>query len=389
MKDCLKHSRHKGPTITLSWKTSIGVKTRLDVGHGSRSKLPHVIRQAKGGRKVLVITQPAIAKNNWLDEIISGLEKEELQVTAMELPDGEDCKSARVLLSIWNRLQEEDFDRTDTVVGLGGGAISDVAGFAASTYKRGTNLVLVPTTLLAQVDAAIGGKTGINLEGGKNLAGTFFFPRAVIVDHDFFSTLPRNQFKSALAEIVKYGLLEETITSDSEYTGGHQPLLELLDGISNEKHTKIDAIMESSQLSGIILSCIKMKLNVVAADAREGGLRRCLNLGHTVGHAVEKESAYAISHGEAVSIGLVKAYELAEKLGRIDGAEAARVTEILEEIDLPTAIPDSLSRKGLFDAVTQDKKRAGDSIKFVLPETHLGIVNYNFELPLEKIESVL
>ncbi len=203
-------TRHRGPVITMLWNTALEVKTRVAVGAGARTKLSGILAQINAGKRVLVMCQPTTA-NQWLREILSAIPSEDYQVTTLEVPDGETCKTTEWLLRVWEHLQERRFDRRDTIVALGGGSVTDLAGFAASTYLRGLNLVIVPTSLLAQVDAAIGGKTGINLPAGKNLAGTFFFPKAVLADPELLSTLPKKQFTSGLAEIIKYAMIEETV----------------------------------------------------------------------------------------------------------------------------------------------------------------------------------
>ncbi|MBS1997524.1 MAG: 3-dehydroquinate synthase, partial [Cyanobacteria bacterium SZAS LIN-2] len=191
-------TRHRGTVITMNWSTALDVKTRVAVGSGARQKLTNVLAQIGAGRRVLIVCQPSTAVH-WLRDIMATLPSEDFQVTTLEVPDGENAKTSEWLLRIWEHLEARGFDRQDTIVALGGGAVMDLAGFACSTYLRGLNLVLIPTSLLAQVDAAIGGKTAINLPTGKNLAGTFFFPKAVLADQEVLSTLPPKQLTCGLA----------------------------------------------------------------------------------------------------------------------------------------------------------------------------------------------
>ncbi len=202
-----KHkSRHSGPVVTISWNTQLDVRSRVDVGVGARRRLPAILGQIGAGKRVLMIAQPYMAAH-WFSDIMSTLTSDEYQVSTLEVPDGEACKSTETLLRVWEDLQDRGFDRKDTVVSLGGGAVSDLAGFVASTYLRGLNFVSIPTTLLAQVDAAIGGKTAINLPSGKNLAGTFYFPKAVLVDPEILSTLAPRHFVSGLSQMIKNALI--------------------------------------------------------------------------------------------------------------------------------------------------------------------------------------
>ncbi|MGH9549908.1 MAG: 3-dehydroquinate synthase, partial [Terriglobales bacterium] len=226
-------ARHRGPVITMLWTTPLEVKTRVAVGIGARQKLSNNLAQLGAGRRVLVVCQPSTAVH-WMRDVLSNLPSEDYQVTTLEVPDGEACKTTEWLLRIWEHLQERRFDRRDTVVAVGGGSVSDLAGFAAVTYLRGLNLVLVPTSLLAQVDAAIGGKTAINLPAGKNLAGTFFFPRAVLADQEILGTLPKAQMISGLGEILKYALIEDTVAKNTDYEKGPKSLLDVCEQIIDD-----------------------------------------------------------------------------------------------------------------------------------------------------------
>ncbi|CAN5448022.1 3-dehydroquinate synthase [soil metagenome] len=376
-------ARHRGPVITMLWNTNLEVKTRVAIGIGARQKLSNILAQIGSGKRVLVLCQPSTAVH-WLRDLLSVLPQEDYQVTTLEVPDGEACKTTDWLIRIWEHLQERKFDRRDTIVALGGGSVTDLAGFAASTYLRGLNLVLVPTSLLGMVDAAIGGKTGINLQAGKNLAGTFFFPKAVLADQELLSTLPENQFKSGIGEIIKYGMIEDTVAKMTDYELGPKRMLDILDAALG--HTLAH---DDPGLSGIISSCIKMKLFVVAKDPQEANLRRILNLGHTIGHAIETLSEYKVSHGEAVGIGLFLDTKYSVKQKLIDKSALDKVEELLAKAGLSTSIPSGISKEKVVTVMGSDKKRDGQTIKLVLPQTKLGIVDYDVTVPLSDLSKTL
>ncbi len=269
------------------------------------------------------------------------------------------------------------------MLALGGGAVTDIGGFAASTYLRGINFISIPTTLLAQVDAAIGGKTAVNFRSGKNLIGDYYFARAVIVDPETLATLPRGQFISGLAEVVKYALLEKTIAQETEYAIGPKPLLEVLE------NSIADLSWNNPLLPGILIASIKMKLAVVAQDAHENGLRRCLNLGHTLGHALESISDFAISHGEGVAIGTAFALHMAVVRKRLNESDNHRALSLLQGAGLPIKMPSGITISILLDHLFRDKKREGEAIKMILPKVELGLVDYNEFIKREEIESSL
>lgn len=369
-------AKHRGPVVTMLWNTALEVKTRVAVGAGARHKLSSTLAQIGAGKRVLVLCQASTAVH-WLRDVLDDLPGEDFKVTTLEVPDGEACKSTDWLIRIWEHLQERGFDRHDTIVALGGGSVSDLAGFAASTYLRGLNLVIVPTSLLAQVDAAIGGKTAVNLPAGKNLAGTYFFPKAVLADQEMLSTVPRKQVMSAVGEILKYAMIEETVAKNSDYEMGPTPLLDVLEKIVNDGFN-----IEDPGISGLITSCIKMKLYIVARDPREANLRRILNLGHTLGHALEKVGDFKLSHGEAVGIGLVQTTKLSVAQKRIEKAAVERVKEILIRAELPHEIPKGSNKEELVNTMAHDKKRHGENIKLVLPQTRLGMVDYEVSYPI-------
>lgn len=382
------HKFHEGPIITLRWTTQTNLQSRVNIGVGARQHLVECLAQLKVGKRVLLLYPTALAAT-WGEELEQLLEKSGYQTNVLQMPDGEVGKSLECLSEIWDTLQLHCLDRTDTIVALGGGALTDLAGFAASTYLRGINLVLIPTTLLAQVDAAIGGKTGINLISGKNLAGTFYTPQAVIIDPAYLSSLPPRDFTSGLAEVIKYAFLENTIAGASEYKAGPRKFFDILSQ-SLPNINEDDSVEHIHPLlPGIITSCIKMKLATVAADLHEANLRRCLNLGHTLGHALEKVSDYKLSHGEAVSIGLVFATRLAVQKQLIDEPALDRLVGLLEDVSLPVEIPSEYDKHAISQSILHDKKRTGEKIKLILPKGEIGSVDYSYEIATSEITNCL
>jgi shikimate kinase/3-dehydroquinate synthase len=261
---------------------------------------------------------------------------------------GEKSKIVRTIVQIWNLALEGGADRSAVLVGLGGGVVTDVTGFAAATWMRGVRWIALPTTLLAMVDASVGGKTGVDLRSAKNAVGAFWQPCAVVCDVATLETEPERGFISALAEVVKTALI------------GDPELLALLESRSDEVLRRSPAL-----LADIVRRCVTVKARVVGLDEREGGLRAILNLGHTIGHALEAHSGYALAHGEAVSLGLVSACRVGEQLGAHGPDLTERVIRLLGRLSLPTEL-------GEFDMVAvsallgHDKKRAGSQVRFVV-----------------------
>ena len=271
----------------------------------------------------------------------------------VELPDGEEHKTFGTLERIYDGLLDAGLERRAPIVALGGGVIGDLAGFAAATLLRGVPVMQVPTTLLAQVDAAIGGKTGVNHRLGKNLIGAFHQPCAVLADTDVLRTLPRREYTAGLAEVVKYGLIGDA---------------SLFARIERD----LDALLQLDDdvLVHVVAACARQKAAVVAADEREeSGARATLNFGHTVGHGVESLTGYRrILHGEAVAIGLVAACRVSEALGVTARPVTARVQGLLERAGLPTELPAELRGPQLAAAMRTDKKMAGGRVRFVAIE---------------------
>jgi 3-dehydroquinate synthase len=274
------------------------------------------------------------------DELLAA--RGDVEVHALEVPDAEEAKSLQVASYAWSVLGSVGFTRNDLVIGFGGGAVTDLAGFVAATWLRGVRVVHVPTTLLGMVDAAVGGKTGINTDAGKNLVGAFHQPSAVICDLGTLATLPPNDFAAGLAEVAKAGFIADPA------------ILDLLEA-DPSGHTHLRELIERS---------VRVKAEVVSGDPKEAGRREILNYGHTLGHAVEKVERYNWRHGAAVSVGLVYAAALSRLAVGLDDATADRHKTLLSAIGLPVSYPQD-RWPALLDAMRVDKKARGRRLRFV------------------------
>jgi len=305
------------------------------------------------GRKMALITNPTV-KKLYGQRVIDSLKAAGYLVMSIEIPDGEQFKNLDWANAIYTALLTNFFDRTSALVALGGGVIGDLTGFAAATFMRGVPFVQVPTTLLAMVDSSVGGKTGVNHPMGKNMIGAFHQPKKVLMDLSVLASLPKEEFLSGMAEVIKYGVIR-----DAEF-------FEYLD-TNREKILALDP----DALEQVIQRSCEIKAGVVSRDEREGGLRAILNYGHTVGHALETAESYTIRHGHAVAIGMVIAARLAQKTGLCDASVPGRVEMLIRSYGLPTD-PTVLSRKPsareLMGIMQGDKKAEGGKVKFVLPK---------------------
>lgn len=328
-------------TTTISVTTGDGYD--ITVGHGILNTLGAALPAA--ARKVLIVHPPTLAAQaEALRLSLSG----EREVLLAEIPDAEAGKRIEVAAFCWQVLGKADFTRTDVVVGFGGGAVTDLAGFVAATWLRGIEVVQVPTTVLGMVDAAVGGKTGVNTAEGKNLVGAFWAPRAVICDLDLLATLSRNETVAGFAEVVKAGFIWYP---------------EILDIIEADVAAATD--ITSPQFRRCIELAIDMKARVVSDDFREGGLREVLNYGHTLGHAIEHSERYRWRHGAAISVGMVFAAELSRLAGRLSDEAAQRHRDILDSLGLPTSY--GAGRwPTLLATMQRDKKSRGGLLRFVV-----------------------
>lgn len=322
------------------------------------------------GRKVVLVSDPAIARLH-AESLVRSLGQAGFDVAQVAVPAGEQAKRLEVASDLWDRLLDAGCDRTSTVVALGGGAVGDVAGFAAATYMRGMNFVQVPTTLLAQVDASSGGKTAINHPRGKNLIGAFHQPRLVIVDPVVLTTLPEREFRSGLAEVIKHGIVLDA-------------------GYFHDLETSIPQLLarDLATLEWVVAGSCRLKARVVERDEQEAELRWVLNYGHTVGHALEAATGFRRwAHGEAVSLGIAAEARLAERLGIGSPATTERQLRLLSAVGLPV--------KGLqvdpaivVEALSRDKKSRDGRVSFVFaPE--IGSFRIVPEVPPDAVLQVL
>ena len=298
--------------------------------------------------KVVIVTNQTIAPL-YLETVVSALRARGAECLTITLPDGEAYKSWETLNSIFDELLSHRCERKTPLIALGGGVIGDLTGFAAATYQRGVPFIQIPTTLLAQVDSAVGGKTAINHPLGKNMIGAFYQPQVVIADMDTLRTLPGRELAAGLAEVIKYGFIRDTA------------FLEWLE----KNIDRLNALEPEALAFAVERSC-QNKAEVVANDEQETGERALLNFGHTFAHAIEAGMGYgAWLHGEAVAAGMVMAARFSEKLGLIGRPDVQRVTDILARARLPIAAP-VLSAEHYLDLMGHDKKVEGGRIKFIL-----------------------
>ncbi|GAA5226849.1 3-dehydroquinate synthase [Paeniglutamicibacter antarcticus] len=316
------------------------------VGNGLLGRLPALLGERV--KKVLVVHPRALRTTG--DIVKEDLEAAGYSALSAEIPDAEEGKHIEVASFCWQVLGKNDFTRSDAIVAVGGGAVTDLAGFVAATWLRGTKIVHLPTSLLGMVDAAVGGKTGINTAEGKNLVGAFHPPAGVLVDLDTLATLPKNELVTGMAEVVKCGFIAD------------ERILEL---IEEDPADATDA--SSARLRELVERAIAVKAKIVSADLREAGDREFLNYGHTLAHSIELAERYSMRHGAAVSIGMAFAAELGRSVGRTSDAVADRHLAILGSLGLPTTYRGD-RWQALLDGMRRDKKARGDLLRFVVLE---------------------
>jgi len=352
----------------------------LTVGLGERSYPIHIgsglIERAELLKDHLPRQRAAIVSNTtvaplYLEKLQNTLRSAGISSTPIILPDGEEYKNAATLNLIYDALLANRCERTTPLIALGGGVIGDMTGYAAATYLRGVPFIQIPTTLLAQVDSSVGGKTGINHPLGKNMIGAFYQPQLVLADTDTLDTLPDNELAAGIAEVIKYGLIRDP----AFFEWLEQNLDKLL-------------ARDTEALQYAIARSCRNKAEVVAADERESGERALLNLGHTFGHAIESGMGYGNwLHGEGVAAGTIMAADLSQRLGWIGAQEVARTRNLFERAGLPTVAPDLGAEKYL-DLMGLDKKVEGGKLRFVLLEAIGRAVVYG-EVPEESLRQTL
>lgn len=333
----------------MTWSLTVALGARaypIDIGSGLISN-PDLYRPHLASAQVMVVTNETVAPL-YLDAALAGLEG--CQVNSLVLPDGEQYKTLEVWNRIFDALLQARFGRDCTLVALGGGVIGDMAGFAAACYQRGVGFIQVPTTLLAQVDSSVGGKTGINHPAGKNMIGAFHQPRAVIADTSALATLPQRELSAGLAEVLKYGLIRDA--AFMAWLETH--MAELL-------------ARDADALAYVIRRSCEIKAQIVAADEHEAGQRALLNLGHTFGHAIETATGYGTwLHGEAVGVGICMAADLSARMGWLAEGDVARVRRLVASAGLPVDPPADLSTERFLELMAVDKKVQDGRMRLVL-----------------------
>ena len=344
--------------MTTIQTVSVGLGERsydIRVGPGLIENAGQQIKPLIRGSKVFVITDSTVSRY-WLDPLTRSLDASDIAVTTATVPPGESSKSFSQFEHICCRMLEDGVDRRTAVVALGGGVVGDLAGYCAASVLRGLDFIQIPTTLLAQVDSSVGGKTGINAPQGKNLVGAFYQPRLVLADTGTLDTLPKREVLAGYAEIVKYGLIRDAVFFEWLERNG-------ADVIAGDEAARISAIVESC----------KAKATIVAADERESGLRELLNFGHTFGHALEAATGFngTVLHGEAVSVGMLQALELSRRLGLCTGQDKERARAHFGAMGLVARVADIPGATGwdvedLLAFMRRDKKARDGAIRFVL-----------------------
>ena len=316
--------------------------SKVLIGRALLNEIPETLH---GSKKVLIVYPQPLAAT--ADVLAENLKSAGIQTYMAEVPAAEDAKRVEVAAFCWQIMGQGEFNRNDAVIGLGGGSTTDLAGFVAATWLRGIRSVLIPTTMLGMVDAAIGGKTGINTSEGKNLVGAFHLPDSVVIDLDTLSSLPRNELLAGMAEVVKYGFIAAP------------EILEIIE--SDESATD----PTSEAFERMIRESVRIKTDVTSRDFKESGDREFLNYGHTLGHAIEHAERYKWRHGAAISIGMVFAAELSMLSGKLSEAEVSRHRSIFESLGLPiTYRADRWPQ--LLDTMQRDKKARGGALRFVV-----------------------
>jgi 3-dehydroquinate synthase len=343
----------------------------IEIGTGNLAQAGRFIAARRRVSHAVVITDANVEQPHAASAAAS-LRESGAKADLLVIEAGEPSKSLEMAGHLWRKLLDLGADRKTVIVAVGGGVIGDLAGFAAATYARGIALVQVPTTLLAQVDSSVGGKTGVNLPGAKNMVGAFWQPLGVLIDTSVLLTLPPREYRAGLAEVVKYGVI-----LDADFFA------------YLETNAAALASRDDVALRTVIARCCQLKADVVANDEREeSGLRAVLNYGHTFAHAIEALTGYGrLLHGEAVAIGMLCASRLAERLGRIDASITRRQHQLLTALGLPTELPD-VGKEAMLAAMSHDKKVEHGRLRFVLP-TRLGHVELVGDVSTDLVREML
>lgn len=346
------------------------------IGRGMLRDAAELVRAACPASRYAVITDSKMAPL-YGEVLVARLHDGTLSAELFQFPAGEWNKTRETWAALSDEMLARRFGRDCAVIALGGGVVGDVAGFVAATYLRGVPYVQVPTSLLAMIDSSIGGKTGVDVPAGKNLLGAFHQPCLVVADLDVLATLPPTHLAAGMAEAVKHGAI-----ADAEYFA------------FLEQRQEAVAARDPETLERVVRRSVEIKAEVVAADEREAGRRAILNFGHTVGHAIEATSQFAVLHGEAVAMGMSVEARLAETLGIADGGTAARIQDLLRRHGLPLDLPASATVDDLIAAMQLDKKARGGTVHFALPKAvgamhGDGKTGWTVAAPLEVVREVL
>jgi len=337
------------------------------------ARLPHALTQiADKGTKVMVVADQAVSAR-YGKSLVSGLKKAGFEALMTVVPSGERSKTLAQTGKLCQTLARQRFERRSWLIALGGGVVGDLTGFVAATFLRGISFVQVPTTLLAQVDASIGGKTGVDIPEGKNLVGSFYHPRIIWIDPSLLKSLPARHWRNGLAEVIKYGAIRDA------------KLFAILE-------REMDRLLKGrpADWGAVIKRCAEIKTHVVAKDPFEAkGLRAILNFGHSVGHAVEAAGGYRdYLHGEAISIGMFVAGMLSEQLCGLDPVDRVRLGTLLTKAGLPARVKRPIPRRRVMDYLARDKKTRDGSVRFVLLKK-IGQAVSGQSVPMELLDSAL
>ncbi len=361
--------------LTLKIERKDAVSCDIALGYDIMDRVGLLLSKDYTKVRSFLVTDSQVA-DLYGDEISTRFQRMGLTISQIAVPAGEASKNMDNALAVMKDMLKLGADRSSLMIALGGGVIGDLAGFVASVYMRGIPCIQIPTTLMAQVDSSIGGKTAVDMPEGKNLIGTFYQPQAIYIDLKFLETLPEKEIRNGLSEVIKAGIIEDI------------NLFSLL-----EKETDAIRARDRNVMAAIVEKACRVKKGIVELDEREKGLRRILNFGHTLGHALEAESEYRLSHGEAVAIGMVAAARIAEKIYGLPSSDRERIENLLAAIGHPTNIPAGISTEGLLARMKVDKKKIGDTIHFVLiKKLGFPFVNGNIEdetlrLIIEELQS--
>ncbi|MDH3349179.1 MAG: 3-dehydroquinate synthase [Desulfobulbaceae bacterium] len=355
--------------------------TVVQVGLGERS-YPILIKKGLMVEIGSDLKKRNIAKR-WAvvsDDTVAGLYGEMLmksladagvEAELITFPHGEENKHLQTIAGLASKLAQQGFDRKDGLIALGGGVTGDITGFLAAVYMRGIPFVQIPTTLLAQVDSSVGGKTGVDIPEGKNLVGCFYQPGVVYIDPAVLQTLPKEEILGGLAEVIKYGVIVDA---------------DFFDYLADKKDEIL--ALDDEVIIKVVARCCEIKASVVEQDEREGGLRRILNFGHTIGHAVEAASGYRLIHGLAIAIGMRAVADLAVYSGLLSKEAALRIEKIIKDYGMPSAIPDGMDPDQIKGYLKTDKKTVGGKVFYVLP-TEIGKVTITDNVRESDVDKVI